>query len=761
MSVKAGELWTEIKNSSAVRRALVIYMMVTAILFMLLLIVTVNQTINSNNKQWQLEAQESIKQAQSMNNVSVRNISDYMLQQMDNYDVLSLLYGSDYSMYQRIRVRDVYEQLANISTLVKNVQLINFQTRTIIDHNGRYSFEHYGDQGLFTLLDSLTPSYHTRVYYYPRVMNIAASLSKPSEQQVLSMIYYLNRAGALVVNLDYSLYRGMILSEESHGPTEYFLFNDAGTVFCATDETLFAADLKEDPLYQEIAQSKENSGSFRVSRNGRRQEVSYIRSMTLGATFIAVTDMSGVYIGSPMFWQIIGMSALFLLLSALISVALALLISKPIRTLHRTVRENLADDMQMETELDEVSFLSHVYQSILSSNQRLTEDSRIYQMEREGQMLMNLMNPSSPSLRPSAAAVSELESKFSHPLYRVVTLMPDRRRIQMETDAQAIRRSIATTAGEMLRTLGTVRTVFPPSFKVVFLLNMEETDMSALHAALSHVLAECRRTLNDMPLYLGVGDQVSSLEDISDSYLSADEAVQRAYRMQEIVPSFADTLSFPDLAEQSYAFDLDEKISRAIRHMEANNAEEAIRDFFGRVSRYYQNQFVRNTLHLDVVLQRLEISLQLDGTPTSHIDSATVMHWNAEDACQYFIHRAQLDIAQLQDMKKPASPNNELISQINQMIDDNILNPDFSIVQLADAFSFSVNYLRSLYKNGSGESLSARITRKRVEAACALLDNTDESIESITQKLGFSTRNYFFTFFKKHMGMTPAQYRNR
>ena len=95
------------------------------------------------------------------------------------------------------------------------------------------------------------------------------------------------------------------------------------------------------------------------------------------------------------------------------------------------------------------------------------------------------------------------------------------------------------------------------------------------------------------------------------------------------------------------------------------------------------------------------------------------------------------------------------------MIEENLYNPDFSINQVADQFSFSVNYLRSLYKSACGESLSGRITRRKLETACSLLDNTDETIESITSRLGFSTRNYFFTFFKKHMGMTPTQYRNR
>lgn len=762
MSSKPSELWGELKNSHATKRALLIYMAVTAVIFMVILTLTVNQTISSNNRQWQLEAQASIEQIQSLNEVSVRSISDYMQQQMDTYDLLSLLYSADYSMYMKIHVRDVYEQLANVSTLVKNVQIINFQTQTIIDHNGRFSFEHYGDQSILALLEGLTPSHHTRIYYHPRVMNTTSSLLATTEKRVISLIYYLNRAGALVVNLDYDLYKAIALTAERHGPTKYFLINDEGNVFCATDDDLFASRLSENTIYQQIIDRGDNQGSFRHREDGIVKTISYVRNTSMGAYYVSVTDMSAIYFGSPLFWQLIGLSVLFLLLSAFISVGLALLISKPIRTLHRSVKEQLSDDMAPDDTLDEVTFLHSVYQSILDANRQLTENSQVYQLERENQMLLNIMNPVSPSLHASAAAVAELETKFPHPLYRVVTLMPDRRHIQLETDAQAIRHSIATTAGEVLRSLGVVRTVLPPSFKVVFLLNMDSPGEERLRATARQALTACQLALDNMPLYMGIGELQTSLDDVSDSYSGAEEAVFQAYLHQRTEPIFTDDLTFPDLSEQTYAFNLDEQITRAIRHMEKSVAEEGIRLFFDRASHFYHNQFIRSTLHLDVVLQRLEIDLQLEPpSNVSRIDPSTVMHWNAEDACQHFIHRAQLDIAQLLDMKKPASSNNELISRINQMIDENILNPDFSIVQLADTFSFSVNYLRSLYKAGCGESLSARITSRRVEAACHLLDSTDESIESITQKLGFSTRNYFFTFFKKHMGMTPAQYRNR
>lgn len=765
MATGRSRLLQEFKRSHTLRRTLSIFMAVTVVMFIAVLVLSTNQMVNDSNTQHQRQATASLQQAETLNNTAVRSISDYMLTRLESYEVRGILYGREYTPYLAIHCRDIYDQLTNISDLIHSVQMVNFSTSTVLDHNGRYTFSRYGDQDLLILLGTIEPSNRTRIYYYPRVMNTSASRVTPVQRNVISMIFYLNKAGALVVNLDYASYKNMILAPTVDSPTAYYLINSTGAFFCGTDDELFTASMAEDELYRQMMAADDESGMFTID-DGRRV-VNYLHNVSQGASYIAVTEIEGVYIGSPLFWQVIGLAVLFLVASVAISIGLALLTSKPIRALHQSVREQLTEDMLMEeTGDDEISFLGNVYQSIMDSNRTLTEKSKLYQIERESQLLLNLMNPVSPSLRASAAAVAELETKLSRPRFRVVALMPDRRRIQMETDAQAIRHGLATTAGEILRTLGTVRTIFPPSFQVLFLINTDDTQGGYLvekeREALQRILPACQKSLHGMALYMGIGKEVASLDEIAESYSGAEEAVQHAYVRQMTEPAFREELTFPDLNAQAYAFDLDEEITKAVRHMEREDAESAVKHFFERVSGYNHNQFVRSTLHLDVVLQRLEISLQIDhASDSGRIDTATVSHWNAEDACQYFLHRVQMDIAQLQDMKKSNSSENELIEKIDRMIDENIFNPDFSIAQLADEFSFSVNYLRSLYKVGAGESLSTRITRKRVEAACQLLDNTDESIESITMKLGFSTRNYFFTFFKKHMGVTPAQYRNR
>ena len=748
-----------LKSSYALRRSMLIHLIVSVLLFTIILFFTFQDTVVRANEKELQEAQASLTHAQMLNDTYLRSISDYMVQEMDSYEVQGLLYSAGFTNYLSIRSRKVYDTLKDVSNLISSVQLVNYNTKTVLDGNGRYSFDLYGDQGLLTLLSTIEPSSRTRIYFYPRQMNTAASQIKSNIKAVVSMIFYLNKAGALVVNLDADTYQQLILSNYANQTTKYTLVNEKGLVFASSDDSAFANPPENMEVYQQILDRSSDQGS--ISLENGRKNVQYIRTTGTNVVYMAVTELDSVYPGSRNFWNIIGLSVLFLAASLLLSLGLAWISSKPILKLHRSVSSSMETEGN-EAETNEFRFIENAYHSVVERNQSLREQAEIYQREREDQMFLNLMNPATPSLRPSAAAIAEMDALMPGNIYQVIALMPDRKQIALETDAQIIRKTLAETAEGLFPSLGTVRAVMPPSFQVLFILNPNENEKDQEKGVLVRILSACREALNGKPVYMGVGQQVGALDDLELSYAGAEEALHQAYMHHLDKNVNAVELRFPDIRDQSYDYEMDGAIGKAIRHMDRDAAEQIISQYVEKVSYFTHSQFVRILLHLSVTFNNLENSLQIETDDASHsLDITTVMHWDMTDAKTFFITRAIRDIAQLGNMKQQRSGDSALVEQVNEMIEANIYNPDFSINIIADHFSFSVNYLRSLYKSASGESLSGRITRRRLETACDLLDHTDETIESITDKLGFSTRNYFFTFFKKHMGMTPNQYRNR
>ena len=99
-----------------------------------------------------------------------------------------------------------------------------------------------------------------------------------------------------------------------------------------------------------------------------------------------------------------------------------------------------------------------------------------------------------------------------------------------------------------------------------------------------------------------------------------------------------------------------------------------------------------------------------------------------------------------------------LMSVIENYILDN-LKTEVSIFQLASLSGLSENYFRVQFKKITGMSPLKFINRKRIEAAKELLLIQHRPITEIAFELGFSSCQYFSTFFKKQTTLTPEEFR--
>ena len=92
------------------------------------------------------------------------------------------------------------------------------------------------------------------------------------------------------------------------------------------------------------------------------------------------------------------------------------------------------------------------------------------------------------------------------------------------------------------------------------------------------------------------------------------------------------------------------------------------------------------------------------------------------------------------------------------------LDSDLTMPQLADYLSVSSNYLSQTVNSIHRVSFFEYINRLRVEYAKQQLVNpakSQDSIVDIAADAAFNSRSAFYSAFKKHSGMTPAQYRNQ
>ena len=80
--------------------------------------------------------------------------------------------------------------------------------------------------------------------------------------------------------------------------------------------------------------------------------------------------------------------------------------------------------------------------------------------------------------------------------------------------------------------------------------------------------------------------------------------------------------------------------------------------------------------------------------------------------------------------------------------------------ELADLVGYSVTYFTRRFREETGFGISDYVKAARVERARILLETSDSSVQEISDKLGFTSRNYFTRCFREVTGRTPTEYRN-
>jgi AraC-like DNA-binding protein len=84
-----------------------------------------------------------------------------------------------------------------------------------------------------------------------------------------------------------------------------------------------------------------------------------------------------------------------------------------------------------------------------------------------------------------------------------------------------------------------------------------------------------------------------------------------------------------------------------------------------------------------------------------------------------------------------------------------------TVAQVAHVAGFGPDHFCRLFKRDEGITPERYLMRLRVERAKSMLSHTALNLESVGKLSGFQTRNYFHRVFKRAVGLTPTEFRER
>lgn len=740
------------RQGSYQRKLLGCFLLVSFVLFLAFSLLVLRVVNRRYRNELQEMGQQTITQARNTSDMLLLEVFRYGLQSVtDDLDVLQLMYKEGFDTSDAITAQNILADMQKYNAYVNNIYIINFTNGSVLTKSGRVQVETFYDPELIQIIQSL-PVTSTPVRYLPRVATVRDTVGRTSQERVWTVIFHPSATAAFVLQVNYDAYVGLLNIPSDSDYLHNYIINGDSQVLTASDESLFAADWSDAPLLNAVkAQpSREGSFSWRDPDTGVMLTVYFIQNAYLGLTYISTVAPS-IFGGDALFWAILGLSGLFLLLSALGSLLLAEVIYRPVRRLRTAL--NLAAPAEGEDEFDQFRL---AYAAMRESNDSLQNSANAWKRAEEIQMLRKWVDPAAVSARFTAEQYEPLEGYFTHLRYCCVLFNIDSvsDSAKREEELALLRYSITNMMEELAEGVFLLRSLDYGAGQTVHICNFETLD----RLRMEEILRTVQNVLRDhfhAAVTVAVGCVVEDTDDLPVSLQSARAAAARRFANGAGAMIFCDELpaAEPDLP---YPQQTETLLVQAVRAADAEETHRQLDAFFDALHPCRLERAALWLLQLDMACQRLETANHLDRQPLD-LNRLTTEGFTMEGLRAEWTARLDAVIQAIAALRE--SNAEKLVARINALVEEKLCDPNLSVAWLADEVKLSVNYLRNVYKEATGESLSGHITSAKLGLVCQLLTTSDLTIQQISDKLGFTTRNYFFTFFKKHMGMTPKQYR--
>ncbi|AGN70500.1 response regulator transcription factor [Paenibacillus caseinilyticus] len=290
--------------------------------------------------------------------------------------------------------------------------------------------------------------------------------------------------------------------------------------------------------------------------------------------------------------------------------------------------------------------------------------------------------------------------------------------------------------------------------------------MLLLPADGAELAEEVLRHLNERSAFTvtaGLGGEAGGLAALADSYREAAEALEYKmfYGKGRII--FSGQLR---TAQREDSRKLDLQLDALFEAM-ANYDLVRIHDELQRLFQVAMSLKSRFTIHnfalallmkLDERLRTMNEDLfSLLGMELQDLD---ILHrFETISDIHSWLRRRVFEVSERLHTRR-RNKNWKLVSEVQAYLQTHLAE-NITLKDVAERFSFSPNYLGSLFKEETGRGFSEYLITLRMEKACELLRQSKLKIYEIAEGVGYRYLPYFSRQFKETYGMTPLEYRRK
>ena len=294
---------------------------------------------------------------------------------------------------------------------------------------------------------------------------------------------------------------------------------------------------------------------------------------------------------------------------------------------------------------------------------------------------------------------------------------------------------------------------------VIFPPNKDANGMDSIIEMLQEDIGKNYR----ISLNMFIGDSFNSYLEINRSFNEALQTMEYAELMNlDGIQRFADIEKEGELYE--YPIEMELSLSNHLKKGEYSGAKQVLNQIFAL-------NFEEKNLPLDMgylligelkstLIKSLEPKIIRDQEGLEELRNK-VLEIQLKDSYQNvkedMLYIAKTYCAYVEE--RQAETDHEIINGITQFLEENYQDSGLTLYVLAEKIGRPENFTSHFIKEKTGESIMVYLENLRMQKATELLISTDETIDSISEKVGYNSSHSFRRAFKRVMNMTPNMYR--
>lgn len=286
-----------------------------------------------------------------------------------------------------------------------------------------------------------------------------------------------------------------------------------------------------------------------------------------------------------------------------------------------------------------------------------------------------------------------------------------------------------------------------------------------LNCQMEKTLKEIQKTIRHLLLIettIGVGQSVSDIQRLYQSYDSAVEAMGQKFLMGggRILRQ-----EFSEEPKNNMPIDVSKWAGQVVQEVKSGNEEaieERIREFAQEIRDSYVNRnrsiiYMQNLLltiigAANLIKEKEAVIVEEEKKFLNRIYDYEHLTDMAADVIAICVHISKL----LGEQRESYGKKQAMMAL--DYIKDNYMNSEINLNSVCSHLAISTSYFSTLFKSCTGETFIEALTKKRMEEAKKLLENTAMKTYEVAREVGFSDPHYFSIAFKKATGRTPTEY---